>query len=92
MSRCYSDVASVDLQTIGTMIDLLHEVHHVFLGLGLGKFIDQYHAVIVSIGTQAKEMVNVFLGESESGGRNRYALRSIYLTDLFRFGQEQFKI
>jgi len=63
----------------------------VFLGLGLGKFIDQYRAVIVSIGTQAKEMVNIFLGKSKSGGRNRYALRLIYLTDLLRFGQEQFK-
>ena len=68
------------------MVDFLNELHHVFHGLILGKLIDQHRAVIVGVGTQTQEMIDILLGESESGGRNCYALRLVDVCDLFRLG------
>ena len=81
-----ADLIAVKLQAIGTVVDFLNELHHVFHGLILGELIDQHRAVIVGVGTQTQEMVDILLGESESGGRNCYALRLVDVCDLFRLG------
>lgn len=46
-----ADLIAVKIQTVGTVIDFLHELYHVFQGLVLGELVDQYRAVIGGIGT-----------------------------------------
>lgn len=74
------------------MVGLLNEIHHFFHGQLLGILNGQPGSGVLGITAGEKELINILLGHSESGGCCNGTLRLVDVCNLFRFCGKEGKL